>query len=148
MKLKLLSIDTVAVEALINESEIFPNSPDIVKEWIGLLEAQTDCSPLKVCFDGVKYFLFDGYHRLEAIQQLGFKECHVIVYRGDHREALRRYIKDKFKGKHGYRQQHVFKHCIQILISDPVWSVLNDEELARLFDRKPVFLRIFVFTHP
>ena len=146
MKLKLLSIDTVAVEALINESEVFSNSPEIVNEWIRLLETQMNCSPLKVCFDGMKYFLFDGYHRLEAIKRLGFKQCHVIVYRGDRREALRRYIKNKFKGKHGYRQQHVFKHCMQILITDSVWSALSDKELARLFDRKPVFfenLRIY-----
>ena len=104
MKLKLLSIDTVAVEALINESEIFPNSPDIVKEWIGLLEAQTDCSPLKVCFDGVKYFLFDGYHRLEAIQQLGFKAS----WRS-WRPLFRRYGQafersfDRFHPEHPYR---------------------------------------------
>ena len=70
----------------------------------------------------------------------------MIVYRGDRREALRRYIKNKFKGKHGYRQQYVFKHCMQILITDSVWSALSDKELARLFDRKPVFfesLRIY-----
>ena len=146
MKLKLLSVQTVAVETLISQTEVFPNSSEIINEWVDLIKVPSNCSPLEVCFDGMKYYLFDGYHRLEAMKRLGFNECHVIVHKGDRREALRRYIKDKLKGKYAYKQQHVFKHCIQILISDPVWSVLNDEELARLFDRKPVFfanLRIY-----
>ena len=99
MKLKLLSVDILSIEPLIKETEIFPNSPEIVSEWVQLIEPTKESSPMKVCFDGEKYWLFDGYHRLEAMKSLGFNRCDVIINRGDRRDALRRYINDKLKGK-------------------------------------------------
>jgi hypothetical protein len=102
MKLKLLSVDILSIEPLIKETEIFPNSPEIVSEWVQLIEPTKESSPMKVCFDGEKYWLFDGYHRLEAMKSLGFNRCDVIINRGDRRDALRRYINDKLKGLKTY----------------------------------------------
>jgi hypothetical protein len=146
MKLKLLSVDILSIEPLTKETEIFPNSPEIVSEWVQLIEPTKKSSPMKVCFDGEKYWLFDGYHRLEAMKSLGFNRCDVIINRGDRRDALRRYINDKLKGKKTFAQSKVFKHCMKLIIEDPVWSAQADDELSRLFDRKPVFfenLKIF-----
>jgi hypothetical protein len=146
MKLKLLSVEIVAIETLINETEIFPNSPAIVNEWVELIGPTNDSLPMKVCFDGDKYWLFDGYHRLEAMTSLGFNRCDVIIYRGNRRDALRRYIKDKFKGKYEYQQHKVFMHCIKVLTEDPEWANSETKELVRLFNRKPEFfenLRIY-----
>ena len=146
MKLKLLSVDILSIEPLIQDTEIFPNSSEIVNEWVQLIEPTKESSPLKVCFDGEKYWLFDGYHRLEAMKSLGFNRCDVIINRVDRRDALRRYINDKLKGKNTFAQSKVFKHCMKLMIEDPVWSALEDDELSRLFDRKPVFfenLKIF-----
>lgn len=146
MKLKLLSVEIVEIETLINETEIFPNSPVIVNEWVQLIKPPKVPSPLKVCFDGDKYWLFDGYHRLEAMKKFGFNRCDVIIYRGDRRDALRRYVMDKFKGKDGYEQLKVFRHCMKLVVEDSEWSLLEEKELARLFGRKPVFfenLRIY-----
>jgi hypothetical protein len=146
MKLKLLSVDILSIEPLIKETEIFPNSPEIVSGWVQLIEPTKESSPMKVCFDGEKYWLFDGYHRLEAMKSLGFNRCDVIINRGDRRDALRRYINDKLKGKKTFAQSKVFKHCMKLIIEDPVWSAQADDELSRLFDRKPVFfenLKIF-----
>ena len=146
MKLKQLSVEIFSIETLINDDEIYPNSPEIVDEWIQLIEPTKVSSPLKVCFDGDKYWLFDGYHRLEAMKSLGFNRCDVIITRGDRKDALRRYIKDKLKGKNTIAQSKVFRHCMKLMIEDPVWSVLHDDALSRLFDRKPVFfenLKIF-----
>jgi hypothetical protein len=139
MKLKLLSVDIVAIEPLIKDTEIFPNSSEIVNEWVQLIEPTKESSPLKVCFDGEKYWLFDGYHRLEAMKSLGFNRCDVIIYRADRRDALRRYIKDKLRVKGERSVSKVFKHCMKLMIEDPVWSALEDDDLSRLFDRKPRF---------
>jgi hypothetical protein len=142
MKLKLLSVDILSIEPLIQDTEIFPNSSEIVNEWVQLIEPTKDSSPLKVCFDGEKYWLFDGYHRLEAMKSLGFNRCDVIINRVDRRDALRRYINDKLKGKNTFAQSKVFKHCMKLMIEDPVWSALEDDELSRLFDRSQCFLKI------
>jgi hypothetical protein len=80
------------------------------------------------------------------MKSLGFNRCDVIINRGDRRDALRRYINDKLKGKKTFAQSKVFKHCMKLIIEDPVWSAQADDELSRLFDRKPVFfenLKIF-----
>ena len=87
MKLKLLSVEILAIETLISETEIFPNSREIIDEWVRFIAPTNQVSPMKVCFDGDKHWLFDGYHRLEAIKSLGFNRCDVIVYRGDRRDA-------------------------------------------------------------
>lgn len=147
MKLKLLSVEILAIETLINGIETFPNSPDIVNEWVELIGPTNDSSPMKVCFDGDKYWLFDGYHRLEAIKSLGFNQCDVIIYRGDRRDALRRYIKDKLKVKNEHSFSKVFKHCMEVLISDKEWLGLETKQLANMFDRKPRFFEnLMVFA--
>lgn len=146
MKLKLLSVEIIDIETLISGTEVFPNSLLIVNEWVQLIEPTKKSSPMKVCFDGEKYWLFDGYHRLEAMKSLGFNRCDVIVNRGNRRDALRRYIKDKLKGKNQFDQTKVFRHCMKLMIEDPEWSGLKENELSRLFDRKPIFfenLKIF-----
>jgi len=147
MKLKLLSVEIVAIETLINETEIFPNSPAIVNEWIQLIESTKQASPIKVCFDVDKYWLFDGYHRLEAMKSLGLNKCDVIIYRGNRRDALRRYIKDKLKVKNEHGFSKVFKHCMEVLIKDTEWIGLETKQLVNMFDRKPRFFEnLMVFA--
>jgi len=102
------------------------------------IEPTRICSTMKVCFDGTDYWLFDGYHRLEAMQRLGFNTCTVQIFKGSRRDAFRRYIKDKLKCKHR-GSTTVFTHCLRILTEDDEWSNLDASKLATLFDRKQVF---------
>ena len=147
MKLKLLSVEIIVIETLISGTEIFPNSPEIVNEWVELIGPTNDSSPMKVCFDGDKYWLFDGYHRMEAMKSLGFTQCDVIIFRGDRREALRRYIKDKLKVKGGRTVSKVFRHCMDVLIKDKEWLGLETKQLANMFGRKRRFFEnLMVFA--
>ena len=147
MKLKLLSVEIIVIETLINGTEIFPNSPEIVNEWVELIGPTNDSSPMKVCFDGDKYWLFDGYHRMEAMKSLGFTQCDVIIFRGDRREALRLYIKDKLKVKGGRTVSKVFRHCMDVLIKDKEWLGLETKQLANMFGRKRRFFEnLMVFA--
>ena len=137
MKLKTLSVAIVTVRPLLEEIEIAPLGEKIVASFIQEIEPTRSCSALKACFDGTDYWLFDGYHRLEAMRRLGFNTCLVQIYNGSRRDAFRRYIKNKLRCAH----TKTFKHCIQILSEDQEWSNLDTTELARLFDRKPVFFK-------
>ena len=137
MKLKTLSLAIVTVRPLLEEIEIAPLGEQIVAALIREIEPTRSCSALKACFDGTDYWLFDGYHRLEAMRRLGFNTCLVQIYNGSRRDAFRRYIKDKLRCQH----TKTFKHCIQILAEDHEWSNLDAPELARLFDRKQVFFK-------
>lgn len=135
MKLKTVSLQLIELSALLEDIEVAPTSEALTNTHKSILE-QHAYSPLSVCFDGVVYWLFDGYHRLAAMQVLGFQTCEVRIYRGTRRDALRRYIKDKLKCK---GKLTVFKHCIHVLSVDETWSVSDGHTLAKLFGRKPAF---------
>ena len=103
--------------------------------------------PIKVCFDGDKYWLFDGYHRMEAMKSLGLNQCDVVIFQGDRRDALRRYIKDKLKVKGGRTVSKVFRHCMDVLIKDKEWLGLETKQLANMFGRiRKFFENLMVFA--
>jgi hypothetical protein len=137
VKLKTLSLAIVTVRPLLEEIEVAPLDEQIVAAHIQEIEPTRSSSALKACFDGTDYWLFDGYHRLEAMKRLGFNSCLVQIYKGSRRDAIRHYIKNKLRCAH----TKTFKHCLQILTEDQEWSNLDTPELARLFDRKQVFFK-------
>ncbi len=138
MKLKILSLELNHLRTLFENEEVAPLSEAILNRYLSEISAAQSCSKLRVCFDGSEYWLFDGYHRLEAMRKLGFNMCVVQVYKGTRRDAFRRYIKDKLRCQ-GRQSSHVFKHCLNVLGKDNEWGSAKEEKLAQLFDRKPVF---------
>ena len=138
MKLKTLSLQLFTLRMLLEKVEVVPLNEQIVATYIQEIEPTRICSPLKACFDGSHYWLFDGYHRLEAMKRLGFNTCTIQIFKGSRRDAFRRYIKDKLKCKHR-GSTTVFTHCLRILSEDEEWSNLDASKLATLFERKPVF---------
>jgi hypothetical protein len=129
MRLKELIIEVASINKL---PHVVPVSPLISEVYRNHMDSGEAIAPLRVCFDGQNYWLFDGYHRLEVLNQF----CTVVVYRGSQDDASRRYIKDKLRVR-GRAGAHVFKHCIGEIHAR--WSHLDNETLARLFGRKPVF---------
>lgn len=129
MRLKELIIEVASINKL---PHVVPLSPAIAEAYRDQIDRGQSIAPLRVCFDGQNYWLFDGYHRLEVLSHF----CNVVVYRGSQEDASRRYIKDKLRVR-GHAGFHVFKHCISEIQGR--WSHLDNETLARLFGRKPVF---------
>jgi hypothetical protein len=129
MRLKELIIEVASINKLPHAVPLSPAIAEAYRDQIGLGQA---IAPLRVCFDGQNYWLFDGYHRLEVLNHI----CTVIVYRGSQEDAFRRYIKDKLRAR-GRAGVHVFKHCISEIQAH--WSHLDNQTLARFFGRKPVF---------
>ena len=138
MKIKTVLLEIVTVRGLLHDKEILPASASIVEALRQEIEATREYEPLSACFDGRDYWLFDGYHRIAAMQHLGFNACRIRIYRGSRRDALRRYIRDKLKSK-GQGNRLVFKHCLRVLSEDPEWSYASSNDLSRLFGRKPAF---------
>ena len=138
MKLKTLSLELFTLRTLLENVEIVPLNEQIVATYIQEIAPTRICFTLKVCFDGTDYWLFDGYHRLEAMKRLGFNTCTVQIFKGSRRDAFRRYIKNKLKCKHR-GSKNVFTHCLRILTEDDEWSNLDACKLALLFGRKQVF---------
>jgi hypothetical protein len=129
MRLKELIIDVASINKL---PHIVPLSPAIAEAYRNKRDGGESIAPLRVCFDGQNYWLFDGYHRLEVLDHI----CTVVVYRGNQEDAFRRYIKDKLRVR-GRDGVHVFKHCIGEIQAH--WLHLDNQTLARFFGRKPIF---------
>lgn len=138
MKLKTTSVQLRELRTLLEDTEVTSTSDMIILMHKSKIDETHTCTALSVCFDGTNYWLFDGYHRLAAMQSLGFNTCEVKIYKGSRRDALRRYIKDKLKCI-GHNSQRVFKHCLNVLSEDKEWSNTDAQTLSRLFDRKPAF---------
>jgi hypothetical protein len=138
MKLKTLSLQLFALRTLLENVEVVPLNEQIVTTYIQKIEPTRICSTMKVCFDGTNYWLFDGYHRLEAMKRLGFNTCTVQIFKGSRRDAFRRYIKDKLRCEKR-DSKNIFTHCLRILTEDDEWSNLDPSKLANLFNRKQVF---------
>lgn len=148
MKLKTVSVDLNLLRTLLDGEETAPLSINIVEQFIQELKSTPSCAPLFVCNDGQENFLFDGYHRLEAMRRLGFNTCFITIYKGDRRDAYRRYIRDKLKAKESNPKVVVFRHCLHSLKSDPEWSEMDDLTLSRLFGRKPEFFQNLQLWQP
>jgi hypothetical protein len=141
MKLKTVSVHLNLLRTLLEGEETAPLSINIVEQFMQELKSTLNCAPLFVCNDGNDNFLFDGYHRLEAMRRLGFNTCLITIYKGDRRDAYRRYIGDKLKAKEILPKAIIFRHCIGRLKSDLEWSEMDALTLSRLFGRKPEFFQ-------
>ena len=139
MKIKTINVETVQLSCLLAGDEVAALSDSVLENYKTVIAQTRTCAPLSVCFDGTEYWLFDGYHRLAVLGHLGISACQVMVYKGDRRDALRRYIADKLRSKEPAPHTRVFRHCLRRLRTDTVWSTMPSSQLASLFARKPAF---------
>ena len=127
MKLKTLLIEIERIKLLPAEW-VCAYSEQVLDRY----RQQPEIEPLKVVSDGHSYWLFDGYHRLKAIET-NRNDVLVTIYRGDEKDAYRRYIRDKLSAP----ERTVFTHCLARLRAD--WMDHDPKTLSRLFERKPRF---------
>jgi transposase-like protein len=75
----------------------------IVRQYAALMAAETQFPALTVWFDGTHYWLSDGFHRLAAAKQCGFKFVTAYVRAGSLEDA----IWDSFRAnsQHGLRRK-------------------------------------------
>jgi len=59
-----------------------------VSEYAEAMERGTDFPPVKLMHDGDNYWLYDGFHRVKAAQQIGRKQIEAEVQQGTREEAV------------------------------------------------------------
>lgn len=104
-----------------------------VDDYAEILRADADAGfpPVVVIFDGIDYWLGDGFHRLDAHRQIGRTEIECEVREGTQRDAVLFAV--GANALHGLpRSRHDKRNAVQTLLNDPQWSVWSDRELARL----------------
>jgi len=103
---------------------------DTVSDYAAAMEAGAEFPPVTVMYDGVNYYLADGYHRLHASNRIGRASIQADVQRGTLRDAI--WWSYGANQTHGLRRTHADKRQIVLnLLNDFEWQDLPDREIAR-----------------
>lgn len=123
MKLNQLTIDggTQSRVKIIQEA---------VDEYAESLKNGARFPPVLVYYDGIKYYLTDGYHRYFAHQKAGLKDIDVQVVNGTLRDAiLRSFSVNAENGRH--RSNEDKRNAVQAMLDDFEWQFWNSTEIAK-----------------
>ena len=123
MKLNQLTIDggTQSRVKIIQEA---------VDEYAESLKNGARFPPVLAYYDGIKYYLTDGYHRYFAHQKAGIKDSEVQIVNGTLRDAIRRsFSVNAENGRH--RTNEDKRNAVQAMLNDFEWQFWNDTEIAK-----------------
>ena len=110
---------------------------DKVKEYEELLldaDGWPFDAPVVVYYDGAKYWLADGFHRLNAAHRSGkLQEIPAEIKAGTRRDAV--LYACGANGKHGLpRTNDDKRRAVRTMLEDEEWSQWSDREIARRAD--------------
>ena len=111
-------------------------SEDTVSDYAEAMQAGDQFPPITVFFDGVDYYLADGFHRLHAAKQLNKASIQADVKPGTLRDAILYSL--GANRDHGLRRSNADKRkCVQTLLDDFEWGELSVNEMARICGVSP-----------
>ena len=123
MKLNQLTIDggTQSRTKIIQEA---------VDEYAEALKDGARFPPVLAYYDGIKYYLTDGYHRYFAHQKAGLRDIEVQIVNGTLRDAiLRSFSVNAENGRH--RTNDDKRNSVQSMLDDFEWQFWNNAEIAK-----------------
>lgn len=109
-----------------------------VKNLEAQLEEGHELEPIVVFFDGLEYWLADGFHRIKAIENHTIEQyngqamiaCYVKA--GDRRDAILYSVGANADHKPCLPRTNADKRrAVECLLNDPEWSQWSDREIAR-----------------
>jgi ParB-like chromosome segregation protein Spo0J len=128
MERKLLGIDVIRIDggtqcrAEINQTK--------VSEYADLIESGVVFPAVRVFFDGVSYWLADGFHRYHAHKQAGQGSISADIEKGTARAALLYAI--SANAEHGLPRTNADKRkAVQMMLDDFEWQDWSNAEIAR-----------------
>ena len=103
---------------------------DVVSDYAEAMTEGAEFPPIDVFFDGVDYWLADGFHRYHAGKKLGLVEVPAKIHAGTRREAV--LFSVGVNQGHGLRRTHADKRkAVLTLLSDAEWGGWSDRDIAR-----------------
>lgn len=124
----ILSLDLIRTDGDTQQRELEQN---VVDEYAELMEQGVVFPEIRVIYDkdNNSYWLWDGFHRLEAMKKIGITETLVDINDGDYAYAIScSYSANK---DHGLRRQPgVVKKIIIKMLNDPTWFNQLDADIA------------------
>ncbi|MFZ5832950.1 MAG: ParB N-terminal domain-containing protein [Planctomycetota bacterium] len=127
-KPKLLPVDAIRLDGGTQPREKIDT--DVVEEYAEALRAGDRFPPVVVFFDGVAYWLADGFHRWHGHRKADMEKIECLVTVGTQRHAILYSV--KANATHGLHRTNADKRrAVLTLLNDPEWSTWSDREIAR-----------------
>lgn len=106
-------------------------SEETVSDYAESMQAGDQFPPVTVFFDGVDYFLADGFHRLHAAVRLGKASIQANVESGTLRDAVLYSL--SVNNEHGLRRSNADKRkCVMTVLEDFEWSDWPVHKIAQV----------------
>lgn len=103
---------------------------DVVAEYADLIKSGTIFPPVTVFYDGVDYFLADGFHRYFANRKAGTPNILVELREGTLRDAILHSF--GVNHDHGLRRTVADKRkAVMTMLQDVEWQDWSDREIAK-----------------
>jgi uncharacterized ParB-like nuclease family protein len=103
--------------------------PDVVRDYAELLKAKVKLPPVHVFFDGDKYWLAEGFHRVPAHKQAGRKQIEAIVHQGSKSNAQWHALQSN--KTHGLRRTNDDKkRAVMLALQHPNGANSSDHKIA------------------
>ncbi|EJO51060.1 ParB-like protein [Burkholderia multivorans CF2] len=101
-----------------------------VEEYKEALQGGAKFPPVVTFFDGIYYYLADGWHRYEAYVAARVEEIPADVYKGTRRDAQLYAL--GANAIHGLRRTNEDKRrAVSMMLEDAEWAAWSDHEIAR-----------------
>jgi uncharacterized ParB-like nuclease family protein len=110
-----------------------------VSEYAEAILEGADFPPVLVCFDGINYYLTDGYHRLLAHKRAEKVSILCNVVQGTLRDAV--FHSTGVNTAHGMRRTYADKRkAVMTLLDDFEWEGMSNGQIAKHCHVSPTFV--------
>ena len=128
MSLKIINLQSIRIDGNTQARTAINN--ELVDEYAAAMSDGGRFPEIECYFDGVDYWLVDGFHRLHAMNKLGKASATVMVFNGTLREAVLHSL--GVNAGHGLRKSNDDKRkSVQTMLNDAEWRQLSDREIAK-----------------
>lgn len=126
-------VHEISLKNIIQDKDIQPRSEinlELANEYSDAMLSGDEFPPVVLFFDGVTYWLADGFHRFVAACKAGLTSIKAIVYQGGKEDAILYSV--GANAQHGARRSNADKRRVVFkLLDHPEWSLWSDAEIAR-----------------
>lgn len=128
MPIKVLNLQSIRIDGGTQARTAINN--ELVSDYAAAMSEGVHFPEIECYFDGVDYWLVDGFHRLHAMLTLGKASATVMVFNGTLREAVWHSL--GVNTGHGLRKSNDDKRkSVQAALNDTEWSQQSDRAIAK-----------------
>lgn len=125
---KAIKIQDIAIDGGTQQREKI--NDEVVAEYAEAMRCGAKFTPVTLFFDGVQYWLADGFHRYHASKAAEMLDILADVHEGTKRDA--RLFSASANGTHGMRLSNADKRrSVLVLLLDKEWSAWSDNQIAK-----------------